>query len=158
LWKTGTSSGRRDAWAVGHNYRYAIGVWVGRFRGTGRYEYVGGMTAEPVLARLFIQPLLQGGYEPGQVEPIVVMEPMPVPVSLDSDLHIVSPGDGEVFIAYDGLVDIIPQANVPGDYFWFLNDKLLENNHLQLGQGNYRLKCLADDGSVSVASFEIKSF
>src|SRR4029434_9076959 len=27
MWKTGTSSGRRDAWAVGHNGRHAIGVW-----------------------------------------------------------------------------------------------------------------------------------
>jgi len=53
MWKTRTSSGSRDAWAVGHNYRYAIGVWIGRFRGTGRLEYVGADAAEPLLCRLF---------------------------------------------------------------------------------------------------------
>ncbi|MBP8303395.1 MAG: penicillin-binding protein 1C, partial [Phycisphaerae bacterium] len=42
MWKTGTSSGRRDAWALGHNTRYAIGGWMGRSRGTGRAEYGGG--------------------------------------------------------------------------------------------------------------------
>ncbi len=33
-WKTGTSYGYRDAWAVGLNARYLIGIWTG---GPGRY-------------------------------------------------------------------------------------------------------------------------
>ena len=29
-YKTGTSYGYRDAWAIGYNARYTVGVWVGR--------------------------------------------------------------------------------------------------------------------------------
>lgn len=35
-WKTGTSYGARDAWAVGLTPRYVVGVWVGNAQGTGR--------------------------------------------------------------------------------------------------------------------------
>lgn len=50
MWKTGTSSGHRDAWAVGHNGELAVGVWVGRFSGAGDPAYVGAEAAEPILA------------------------------------------------------------------------------------------------------------
>jgi penicillin-binding protein 1C len=33
-WKTGTSYGYRDAWAIGVNARYLIGIWTGRPDGT----------------------------------------------------------------------------------------------------------------------------
>ena len=35
-WKTGTSYGFRDAWAVGVTPRYAVGVWVGNATGEGK--------------------------------------------------------------------------------------------------------------------------
>ncbi|QDV06228.1 Penicillin-binding protein 1F [Planctomycetes bacterium Poly30] len=50
MWKTGTSSGHRDAWAVGHNGEFSVGVWVGRFSGAGDPAYVGAEVAEPILA------------------------------------------------------------------------------------------------------------
>ncbi|MEJ7663049.1 MAG: hypothetical protein WKG07_27630 [Hymenobacter sp.] len=34
-WKTGTSYGRRDAWSIGYNREYTIGVWIGNFNGQG---------------------------------------------------------------------------------------------------------------------------
>lgn len=37
-WKTGTSYGRRDAWSVGYNKKYTVGVWVGNFSGDGVRE------------------------------------------------------------------------------------------------------------------------
>lgn len=52
-WKTGTSAGHRDAWAIGYDARFTVGVWVGRFPGAGDARYVGGEVAEPVLAELF---------------------------------------------------------------------------------------------------------
>ena len=48
-WKTGTSFGFRDAWAVGVNADYVIGVWVGNANGEGRPGLVGVRTAAPVL-------------------------------------------------------------------------------------------------------------
>ncbi|GAB4054778.1 penicillin-binding protein 1C [Spirosoma litoris] len=52
-WKTGTSYGRRDAWSIGYNQRYTIGVWVGNFSGIGVPELSGANTATPLLFQLF---------------------------------------------------------------------------------------------------------
>ena len=52
-WKTGTSYGFRDAWAVGVTPKYAIGVWAGNATGEGKPELVGTRTAAPVLFDLF---------------------------------------------------------------------------------------------------------
>lgn len=52
-WKTGTSYGFRDAWAVGITPRYAIGVWVGNATGEGKPGLVGALTAGPVLFDTF---------------------------------------------------------------------------------------------------------
>jgi penicillin-binding protein 1C len=52
-WKTGTSYGRRDAWSIGYNRRYTIGVWVGNFDGTGTPELTGADCATPLLFALF---------------------------------------------------------------------------------------------------------
>ena len=48
-WKTGTSFGFKDAWAVGVTSQYAIGVWVGNADGEGRPGLTGIQTAAPVL-------------------------------------------------------------------------------------------------------------
>lgn len=52
-WKTGTSYGRRDAWAIGYNVDYTIGVWVGNFRGQGNPALNGAEAATPLLFDLF---------------------------------------------------------------------------------------------------------
>ena len=48
-WKTGTSYGYRDAWALGSTRRYTVGVWVGRPDGTPLPGQYGAMTALPLL-------------------------------------------------------------------------------------------------------------
>jgi len=48
-WKTGTSFGFKDAWAVGVTAKYAIGVWVGNADGEGRPGLTGIQAAAPVL-------------------------------------------------------------------------------------------------------------
>jgi penicillin-binding protein 1C len=47
-WKTGTSFGFRDAWAVAVTDRYTLGVWVGRPDGTPNPGYFGANTAAPL--------------------------------------------------------------------------------------------------------------
>jgi penicillin-binding protein 1C len=58
--KTGTSYGYRDAWAVGYDRRFTIGVWVGRPDGTAVPGLVGRLIAAPILfdayARLGVEP------------------------------------------------------------------------------------------------------
>ncbi len=52
-WKTGTSWGGRDAWAVGFDGRHVAGVWIGRPDGTPLPGATGRDLALPVLARVF---------------------------------------------------------------------------------------------------------
>ncbi len=52
-WKTGTSYGGRDAWAIGFTPHYAVGVWVGNASGEGRPGLTGVGNAAPVLFDLF---------------------------------------------------------------------------------------------------------
>ncbi|MBN2242663.1 MAG: penicillin-binding protein 1C [Acidobacteria bacterium] len=52
-WKTGTSYGLRDGWAVGVTPRYAVGVWAGNADGEGRSGLTGIATAAPVLFEIF---------------------------------------------------------------------------------------------------------
>ncbi len=52
-WKTGTSYGRRDAWCLGFNRLYTVGVWVGNFDNTGVQELTGGQVAAPLLFKIF---------------------------------------------------------------------------------------------------------
>ncbi len=52
-WKTGTSYGKRDAWAIGWNARYTVGVWLGNFSGEGAPHLSGAEMAVPLLVDVF---------------------------------------------------------------------------------------------------------
>ncbi|UOE52111.1 penicillin-binding protein 1C [Mucilaginibacter sp. SMC90] len=52
-WKTGTSFGFRDGWAIGVTPKYVVGVWVGNTDGEGRPGLTGINTAAPALFEIF---------------------------------------------------------------------------------------------------------
>ncbi len=52
-WKTGTSFGFRDAWAVGVSRSYTVAVWVGNANGEGRPGLTGLDAAAPILFDVF---------------------------------------------------------------------------------------------------------
>lgn len=52
-WKTGTSYGRKDAWSIGYNENFVVGVWAGNFSGTGVPDLSGANVATPLLFRIF---------------------------------------------------------------------------------------------------------
>ncbi len=52
-WKTGTSFGFKDAWAIGLNDRYVVGVWLGNADGEGRPDLIGVKAAAPLLFDIF---------------------------------------------------------------------------------------------------------
>ncbi|WP_026783023.1 penicillin-binding protein 1C [Pleomorphomonas koreensis] len=53
--KTGTSYGYRDAWAMGYDGRYVVGVWVGRPDGAPLPGLMGVDVAVPILADSFVR-------------------------------------------------------------------------------------------------------
>lgn len=52
-WKTGTSYGARDGWAIGVTSKYAVGVWVGNADGSGVADLTGARTAGPIMFDIF---------------------------------------------------------------------------------------------------------
>lgn len=52
-WKTGTSFGYRDAWAIGVTPEYVVGVWVGNATGEGQPAVIGVKAAAPILFDVF---------------------------------------------------------------------------------------------------------
>jgi penicillin-binding protein 1C len=52
-WKTVTSYGRRDAWSIGYNKHYTVGVWAGNFSGLGVPDLSGANIATPLLFKIF---------------------------------------------------------------------------------------------------------
>lgn len=48
-WKTGTSYGFRDSWAIGITKEFTLGVWLGRPDGTAMPGHYGGISAGPLL-------------------------------------------------------------------------------------------------------------
>ncbi|MBL7186097.1 MAG: penicillin-binding protein 1C [Phycisphaerae bacterium] len=158
MWKTGTSSGRRDAWAIGHNRRYAIGVWVGRFRGTGRAAYVGAEAAEPLLAELFNLSDLRTHIDPPSTTPIRVYRPLPPPRELDQCLKIAAPTPRDTFICLNGSAIVQTRVNRTEGISWFLNGRLIPSDissNLTLSAGEYELRCVDQAGQSSSVAFAV---
>ncbi len=52
-WKTGTSHGFKDGWAIGMNRDYLVGVWTGNADGEGRPGLTGVKAAAPLMFNIF---------------------------------------------------------------------------------------------------------
>ncbi|KIC49600.1 penicillin-binding protein 1C [Tateyamaria sp. ANG-S1] len=70
-YKTGTSYGHRDAWAIGYDGQHVIGVWMGRPDGTPVPGAFGGAHAAPILFEAF-----------GRLKPQLTPAPPPPPDTL----------------------------------------------------------------------------
>ncbi|WP_430433676.1 penicillin-binding protein 1C [Methyloversatilis sp.] len=78
-WKTGTSFGFRDAWAVGVSGRYALGVWLGRPDGTPNPGFFGANVAAPLLkdiAAALPRDVLPSRERPASVQPVDICWPL----------------------------------------------------------------------------------
>ena len=62
-WKTGTSSGCRDAWCVAFTPEYTVGIWLGNKNGSTVYGMTGSDHAAPV-AGIILQSLYRNGMMP----------------------------------------------------------------------------------------------
>ncbi|MBD80131.1 MAG: penicillin-binding protein 1C [Crocinitomicaceae bacterium] len=60
-WKTGTSHGFRDAWAIGYDQNYLVAVWVGNAEGEGRPGLTGISASAPLMFEVF-QSLPKGSW------------------------------------------------------------------------------------------------
>jgi penicillin-binding protein 1C len=72
-WKTGTSQGHRDAWAIGVTRGYTVAVWAGNADGEGRNGLTGKLAAGPVMFELFeLLPVERWFAPPASIEKVEV--------------------------------------------------------------------------------------
>ena len=159
MWKTGTSSQRRDAWAVGHNGKYAIGVWVGCFSGAGNPGLVGARAAEPLLARIFsVSTLRTDKKTPGYTN-WTVTNPLPSPDGLQEPLRITSPYSGAIFLEINGRAIIEPEVNRNEEVTWFLDGMHVNSDgshRLAVSAGTHKLCCTDSIGQTASTVFHVK--
>lgn len=184
MWKTGTSSGRRDAWAVGHDRTVAIGVWVGHFSGAPHNEFVGASAAEPLLAELFLLPCIRRAMaQPVVADPLAVESLLPAdPVHASSreepwavsdpfrfsaaatsadftalPVRITSPRSGASFVAFEdtSLVELRVHSEQPG--LWFLNGLALSGtpSSLRVPPGKHEVRFVDQEGRAAAHTFEV---
>lgn len=67
-WKTGTSYGNRDAWAIGTTPGFTVAVWAGNATGEGRPELKSATTAAPILFEIFSRLPQTGWPETPEIE------------------------------------------------------------------------------------------
>jgi penicillin-binding protein 1C len=160
MWKTGTSSGRRDAWAVGHNGQFAVGVWAGRFSGAGHSEFVGRQAAEPLLATVFSLPGIRIDKQPQPAPSIRVDRPLQFESPVSRGPVIVSPSNNAEFLALpEGIANVPVDVQEVAGTTWFLNQRALartEHGMLQLARGHYELRCVSHDGLSDAVRFHVR--
>ena len=135
-YKTGTSYGYRDAWAVGFDGRYVAGVWMGRADGTPVPGAFGGELAAPILFDVFARlgpRLVPLGPPPPDVL-LVATEDLPRPLrhftSRDAVFveagapEVAFPPDGAVLARQDWLVVKVRDGVAP--FTWLINGAPVE--------------------------------
>jgi penicillin-binding protein 1C len=153
-WKTGTSWGGRDAWALGFDGRHVAAIWVGRPDGAPLPGATGRALALPVLARLFA--LLPAAPRPSvaPVEPVLTSTRPDTLRLLFPPPEAVVSGDGPLTLRAMGgrrplvfLVDGVRLASEPArrEVGW----------HPQ-GAGFYRLTVLDADGQAARSVIRVK--
>ncbi len=147
--KTGTSYGYRDAWAVGYTRDYTVGVWVGRADGSPRPGAYGRNTAAPLLFQIFDQLGGSDNQLPPPGNAIVVASRRDLPAAL----RYFEPAAAE-FARADGPRAVPLQiAFPPPGTVLELNDARLAALPLRANGGTPPLRWLVD-GEVLVASGE----
>lgn len=88
-WKTGTSYGYRDTWAIGVSKQHTIGVWLGRPDGTPLPGHSGRQTAGPLLFAVsdYLRDSLEGPEQPENVAEFDICWPLGGKVTDDMHCH-----------------------------------------------------------------------
>jgi penicillin-binding protein 1C len=122
-WKTGTSYGRRDAWACGFSAKYTIAVWTGNFNGDPSPYLTGADVAVPILFDLFS--LVEPRHTSTHPRPIAVprrevcshtgLPPGPFCASTVMDVYVkptapVCEHRKEFWVSQDGKVSYCPEC------------------------------------------------
>lgn len=176
-WKTGTSYGYRDAWAIGLVDGHVIGVWVGRPDGTPRPGHYGRNAAAPLLfdvANLLPQERALSERSPPDDWPPMRNRPLPAalkffpprPVGTDTQqlgFSINLPSEGAVLdlAGSSGVTLLATGGRRP--FVWLVNERPIPSSRHRRdvwweprGSGFYDIVVLDADGKSARAELEIR--
>ncbi|GIX10547.1 penicillin-binding protein 1C [Elioraea sp.] len=160
-WKTGTSWGHRDAWALGVSATHTVGVWVGRPDGTPLPGRTGRETAAPLMLRMFA--LLP---DPGSLPEAPPLPSAPAlarlgPTSADR-LRLIFPPDGAALAA--GGVVTLRAAGGQRPLTWLVDGAPIASVRHRRdtawrppGPGFYRITVVDAEGAAAVAELRVRS-
>ena len=115
-YKTGTSYGHRDAWAIGYDGRHVIGVWMGRADGTSVPGAFGAELAAPVLFQAFarLKPRLDPQPAPPPATLLVSNAQLPKPLqrfrSREAAFQVAQDAPAVVFPKDGTEVELLPEG------------------------------------------------
>jgi penicillin-binding protein 1C len=125
-WKTGTSSGHRDAWCAAVTARRTVIVWMGNVSGEGSRSLVGAEAAAPLALRL------TAALDPTPTHwPVDEPPASPPPTHLEPSLTLLSPpGNTEIIFNPDQppqrqQIKLQATSNQP-TLWWFIDNRLLD--------------------------------
>lgn len=154
-WKTGTSWGGRDAWAMGMDRRHVVGIWVGRPDGTPMPNATGGRLALPLLAQVFERlpqapraPLTQRPMVAGAAPPTDALRlvfPPPRATLPEAGRVVLRAAGGQRPLTF--LVDGAPLTVDPARR---------EVGWVPPGPGFYRITVLDSDGAAARAELRVR--
>ncbi|WP_262692236.1 penicillin-binding protein 1C [Kordiimonas aestuarii] len=173
-YKTGTSYGFRDAWAVGYDGDYTVGVWVGRADGTPLPGHFGASTAAPILFDVFDRLPAAGTPEwaaaPGDSRSFAALPPALKYFDRPERLMLAGAGSERLAITFPltGSVVEMPKENMPLSLVagggvrplqWFVDGQPLDTNrwsrhasYALQGEGFYQITVRDAGGQSSSAT------
>ncbi|WP_273514995.1 penicillin-binding protein 1C [Lentibacter algarum] len=174
--KTGTSYGYRDNWAIGYDGRYVVGVWVGRADGTPMQGAFARDTAAPLLGQIFqyVAPQHSPLSPPPPETLIVSNAELPQPLqrfeardalkrAAADKPDIVFPPSGARLAASPDMPLILKLRGGTPPYAIFANGEIkelgLRNSEVSLGpmaQGFFALSVIDSTGRSAHAEIEIR--
>ncbi|RVT96049.1 penicillin-binding protein 1C [Rhodovarius crocodyli] len=154
-WKTGTSWGARDAWAMGFDARHVAGVWVGRPDGTPMPGATGARLALPILARVMAL------VPPAPLAPLQVRAQAAPLAEAPDRLRLLFPPPGAVL--EDGADLVIRSAGGQRPLIFMVDGAPIGSEPARRearwqppGPGHYRITVLDAEGSATGATIRIR--
>ena len=174
-YKTGTSYGHRDAWAIGYDGTHVAGVWIGRPDGTPVPGAFGGDLAAPVLFEAFqrLKPESDPLPPPPPETLILATAELPQPLrrftgrdavfSAAPDApKLIFPPNGSVLAQTDGILAVKVRDGTP-PFSWLANGRVIQAGVYrretvlpELGQGFSHLAVVDAKGRASRVTVEIE--
>jgi len=168
--KTGTSYGHRDAWALGFDGRHVVGVWMGRADGTAVPGAFGGDLAAPVLFAAFqrVKPQADPIRPPPPATLLLSNAQLPLPLQRFGPRDVQTQGDGpQIAFPPDGAVVEGDSVTARVEYgtapfTWLANGLPVATGHARqmefdmLGRGFSALTVIDSAGRAAQARIELR--